>query len=66
MLNSGSIAPYVGFTGDEVYALCEKYEQDFEEVYFHIYYSDQKACAEHEQIEAKIDRMTKYLNSLKG
>lgn len=32
MLNSGSIAPYVGFTGDEVYALCEKYEQDFEEV----------------------------------
>ena len=33
---------------------------------FHIYYSDQKACVEHEQIEAKIDRMTKYLNSLKG
>lgn len=32
MLNSGPIAPYVGFTGDEVYALCEKYEQDFEEV----------------------------------
>lgn len=32
MLNSGSIAPYVGFTEDEVHALCAKYEQDFEEV----------------------------------
>ena len=42
------------------------YISDEKERYFHIYYSDQKACAEHEQIEAKIDRMTKYLNSLKG
>lgn len=32
MLNSGSIAPYVGFTEDEVHDLCAKYEQDFEEV----------------------------------
>ena len=32
MLNSGSIAPYVGFIEDEVHALCAKYEQDFEEV----------------------------------
>lgn len=42
------------------------YISDEKERYFHIYYSDQKACVEHEQIEAKIDRMTKYLNSLKG
>ena len=42
------------------------YISDEKERYFHIYYSDQKACAEHEQIEAKIDRMTKYLNCLKG
>ena len=42
------------------------YISDEKERYFHIYYSNQKACVEHEQIEAKIDRMTKYLNSLKG
>lgn len=42
------------------------YASDEKERYFHIYYSDQKACAEHEQIEAKIDRMTKYLDSIKG
>ena len=42
------------------------YASDEEERYFHLYYSDQKACAEHEQVEAKIDRMTKYLNSIKG
>ena len=42
------------------------YSSDEEERYFHIYYSDQKACAEHEQVEAKIDRMMKYLNSIKG
>ena len=42
------------------------YISDEKERYFRIYYSDQKACSEHEQIEAKIDRMTKYLNSLKG
>lgn len=32
MLNSGPIAPYVGFTEAEVHELCNKYEQDFEEV----------------------------------
>ena len=32
MLNSGPIAPYVGFTEQEVQILCEKYGQDFEEV----------------------------------
>ena len=42
------------------------YVSDEKERYFHIYYSDQKACAEHEQVEEKIDRMTKYLNSLNG
>ncbi|MDD3137594.1 MAG: transposase [Lachnospiraceae bacterium] len=42
------------------------YASDEQERYFHLYYSDQKACAEHEQVEAKIDRMTKYLNSIKG
>ena len=40
------------------------YISDEKERYFRIYYSDQKACSEHEQIEAKIDRMTKYLNGL--
>ena len=42
------------------------YASDKEERYFHIYYSDQKAAAEHEQIEARIDRMAKYLDRLKG
>lgn len=42
------------------------YASDEEERYFHLYYSDQKACAEHDQVEAKIDRMTKYLNGIKG
>jgi len=42
------------------------YSSDEEERYFHIYYSDQKACAEHEQVEGKIYRMMKYLNSIKG
>ena len=32
MLNSGPIASYVGFTENEVQDLCDKYEQDFEEV----------------------------------
>lgn len=42
------------------------YAGDEKERYFHIYYSDQKASAGHEQIEAKIDRMTKYLDKVKG
>ncbi len=32
MLNSGPIAPYVGFTECEVQGLCKKYGQNFEEV----------------------------------
>lgn len=32
MLNAGPLASYVGFTENEVHALCGKYEQDFEEV----------------------------------
>lgn len=42
------------------------YAGDEKERYFHIYYSDQKASAGHEQIEAKIDRMAKYLDKVKG
>jgi transposase len=42
------------------------YASDESERYFHIYFSDQKMSAEHEQVEAKIDRMTKYLDSIKG
>ena len=42
------------------------YAGDGRERYFHIYYSDQKAGAGHEQIEAKIDRMAKYLDKVKG
>jgi transposase len=42
------------------------YASDESERYFHIYFSDQKMSAEHEQVEAKIDRMTKYLDSVKG
>lgn len=42
------------------------YASDAEERYFHLYYSNQKACAEQEQFEARIDRMAKYLNSVKG
>lgn len=42
------------------------YAGDGKERYFHIYYSDQKASAEHEQIETKIDRMAKYLDKVKG
>lgn len=32
MLSAGPLAPYVGFTEDEVKALCEKYNRDFDEV----------------------------------
>lgn len=42
------------------------YASDENERYFHIYYSDQGMSAEHEQIEAKINRMAKYLDSVKG
>jgi transposase len=42
------------------------YASDEEERYFHLYYSDQKASAQREQVEAKIDRMANHLNKLKG
>ena len=39
---------------------------DKEERYLHSYYSDARATAEHEKTESKIDRMKKYLDSIKG
>ena len=39
---------------------------DEEERYFHIYYSDARAAAEHEGTESRIDRMQKHLDSIKG
>ncbi len=42
------------------------YVSDEKERYFHLYYSERKATAEHEQVEAKISRMSEYLDSLKG
>ena len=42
------------------------YASDERERYFHIYFSDTKMSAEHEQVESKIDRMTKYLDGIKG
>lgn len=42
------------------------YASDKEERYFHIYYSDARATAEHEKTESKVDRMKKYLDSIKG
>ena len=32
MLSPGPLAPYIGFTEDEVKALCKKYDKDFDEV----------------------------------
>jgi len=42
------------------------YASDEKERYFHIYYSDEKAYAEREQVEAKIERMTNCLKKQKG
>lgn len=42
------------------------YASDAEERYFHIYYSDQKSAAEHEQLEARLERMAKNLDKIKG
>lgn len=42
------------------------YATDKEERYFHIYYSDARATAEHEKTESKIDRMKRYLDGIKG
>lgn len=42
------------------------YASDTEDRYFHLYYSEQKASAEREQLEAKIERMKKCLDQWKG
>lgn len=42
------------------------YASDEKERYFHIYYSDEKAYAEREQAEAKIERMANCLKKQKG
>ena len=42
------------------------YASDTKERYFHLFYSDHKAAAEREQIDARMERMMRYLNSLKG
>lgn len=53
----------------KVYGITIKhrlYASDVGERYFHIYYSDQKSAAEHEQLEARLERMSKYLDKIKG
>jgi len=42
------------------------YATDKEDRYFHLYYSEQKAYSEREQLEAKIERMKKCLEQWKG
>lgn len=42
------------------------YATDKKDRYFHLYYSEQKACAEKEQIESRIERMAKCLEQWKG
>lgn len=32
MLDAGDLAPYIGFTEDEVEGLCKRYNRDFNEV----------------------------------
>ena len=54
---------------DKTYGMTVRhqlYASDEEERYFHLYYSDQKASAQREQVEAKIDRMANHLGKLKG
>ncbi len=43
-----------------------RYVTDKEERYFHLYYSEKKACAEREQIESGLERMTRCLEQWKG
>lgn len=53
----------------KVYGITVKhqlYASDTEERYFHIYYSKQKSAAECEQLEARLERMAKYLDKIKG
>ena len=42
------------------------FPSDKEERYFHIYYSSRKYASEREMVEAKIDRMVKYLKKQEG
>lgn len=42
------------------------YASDEKERYFHLFYSDYKAAAEREQIDTRMERMMRYLDSLKG
>jgi len=42
------------------------FPSDKEERYFHIYYSSRKYTSEREMVEAKIDRMAKYLKKEEG
>lgn len=42
------------------------YPADEKDRYFHIYYSSRKYASEKEQVEAKIDKMSKYLKSKEG
>ena len=42
------------------------FQDDEEERYFHIYYSSYKYAAEREAVEAKVDRMAKYLSKQEG
>lgn len=44
----------------------QMFPSDKRERYFHLFYSDQKACSEREDVEAKIERMVRYLGKLKG
>lgn len=42
------------------------YYSDEKDRYFHIYYSDAKKAAEHEQVEVKIEKLERYLKSREG
>lgn len=44
----------------------ELYASDTKERYFHLFYSDHKAAVEREQIDARMERMMRYLDSIKG
>ena len=44
----------------------QMFTSDEKERYFHIFYSDQKAGIEREQVEAKVERLSQYLNGIKG
>jgi hypothetical protein len=52
-----------------VYGMTMKrplYASDEKDRYFHIYHSSEKECAQREFVEAKIERMAKYLKRFEG